>query len=140
MGATVKRRSEQLDSLLFYARMVSCVEFMPAGERAEFDAWDAARPGDVGSGEWPGFAEYGIFPPRLDEAESSSHSQKEQIPSKLRWSVWLRDDLTCQRCGTRENLSVDHIRPESKGGTLELENLQTLCRSCNSKKGVSVES
>lgn len=34
-----------------------------------------------------------------------------------------------------ESLSLDHIHPHSRGGSDQPENLQTLCRSCNSKKG-----
>ncbi len=60
--------------------------------------------------------------------------KKVSIPHSLKWSIWERDNFTCKFCGTRENLSIDHVRPESKGGTLDIENLQTLCRSCNSKK------
>jgi len=43
--------------------------------------------------------------------------------------------ISCHRSGKRKNLTIDHIHPESKGGTLDLSNLQTLCKSCNSKKG-----
>lgn len=60
---------------------------------------------------------------------------KKKIPDALRWQVWERDNFTCRQCGTRRFLSVDHIKPERSGGTLELENLQTLCRRCNSIKG-----
>lgn len=62
-------------------------------------------------------------------------SVKAAIPDALRWEVWERDNFTCQHCGSRKYLSVDHIIPESRGGTLEIENLQTLCRKCNSSKG-----
>lgn len=43
----------------------------------------------------------------------------------------------CVSCGEKEEkkLTIDHIKPVSKGGTDELQNLQILCRSCNSKKG-----
>lgn len=60
---------------------------------------------------------------------------KAPIPPDIRWAVWERDNYTCKWCGTRKHLAVDHIIPESKGGTLDLDNLQTLCRSCNSSKG-----
>ena len=60
---------------------------------------------------------------------------KQPIPPDIRWAVWERDNYTCQICGKRKHLSIDHIYPESKGGTLEISNLQTLCQSCNSRKG-----
>lgn len=61
--------------------------------------------------------------------------KKISIPQALRWLVFERDNFTCQHCGKRQHLAVDHIYPESKGGTLELTNLQTLCKRCNSSKG-----
>jgi len=61
--------------------------------------------------------------------------RKQIIPPEIRWFVWERDNFTCKMCGSRRNLSIDHIYPESKGGLLEKENLQTLCKSCNSRKG-----
>lgn len=61
--------------------------------------------------------------------------KKEPIPPEIRWAVWERDNFTCKHCESRQNLSVDHILAESKGGTMTLENLQTLCKSCNSRKG-----
>jgi 5-methylcytosine-specific restriction endonuclease McrA len=41
----------------------------------------------------------------------------------------------CLKCGTKENLTLDHIKPLIKGGLNTLDNLQTLCGYCNSKKG-----
>jgi len=40
----------------------------------------------------------------------------------------------CAQCGSQENLTIDHVVPMSQGGTDEVENLQFLCRSCNSRK------
>lgn len=81
----------------------------------------------------------------------------------LRRAVFLRDDFTCQLCGHRPAdipvawdgrstylclgtdtvfqwpflavICPDHIIPRCKGGVNTLENLQTLCVSCNTKKG-----
>lgn len=39
----------------------------------------------------------------------------------------------CQRCGSREDLTIDHVRPLSKGGK-NRHNLQVLCKSCNFNK------
>lgn len=70
-----------------------------------------------------------------EEARPFSGTKKTKIPAKLRWEVFKRDGFTCKGCGAQDDLSADHISPESKGGKTTLENLQTLCRSCNSKKG-----
>lgn len=41
----------------------------------------------------------------------------------------------CLCCGSRKKLTIDHVVPISQGGTDDIENLQLLCRSCNSRKG-----
>jgi hypothetical protein len=52
------------------------------------------------------------------------------------WTVLARDNWTCCSCGRSSKeegitLEVDHITPRSKGGTNEINNLQTLCKKCN---------
>ena len=44
----------------------------------------------------------------------------------------------CNGCKTMcpfQNFTVDHVVPQSKGGTDHVENLQLLCGHCNSVKG-----
>jgi len=53
----------------------------------------------------------------------------------LRLCVFSRDNYRCKHCNSEYNLSVDHIKPVIEGGRDYFGNLQTLCRSCNSKKG-----
>ena len=56
------------------------------------------------------------------------------ISSTIRNIVFSKDGFKCVYCKSTKNLTVDHIKPESYGGTLDIENLQTLCRTCNSRK------
>lgn len=60
---------------------------------------------------------------------------KQPIPRRIRVEVFTRDAHQCKHCGCKDDLTIDHIIPEVAGGTLDLDNLQTLCRPCNSRKG-----
>lgn len=42
--------------------------------------------------------------------------------------------VSCHETNVKK-LSIDHIKPVSKGGGDDFSNLQIMCRSCNSKKG-----
>ena len=53
---------------------------------------------------------------------------------KIRQFIFARDGRVCKTCGTNRILTLDHIIPVSRGGVDHVENLQVLCRSCNSKK------
>jgi len=44
----------------------------------------------------------------------------------------------CLCCGSDEYISLDHIIPISKGGKNKVDNLQPLCKYCNSKKGSNI--
>lgn len=61
-----------------------------------------------------------------------------RISKKKRLEVFERDHWACNVCGSRSNLTVDHILPVSKGGGKELSNLQVLCGTCNELKGDKV--
>ncbi len=41
----------------------------------------------------------------------------------------------CLSCGTDKDITVDHVKPLSIGGTNTIDNLQPLCGSCNYRKG-----
>jgi 5-methylcytosine-specific restriction endonuclease McrA len=52
-----------------------------------------------------------------------------------RRAVFARDDWTCQYCGARTTLTVDHVIPRSKGGTSTWDNIVASCAPCNRRKG-----
>lgn len=52
-----------------------------------------------------------------------------------RRNIMKRDRSTCQYCGTRSDLTLDHVLPKSRGGADSWENLVTACNNCNVKKG-----
>lgn len=74
-------------------------------------------------------------PTHPEESQPRRYTKK-SIDAVVRKQVFERDKYRCRHCGDYRDLTVDHIIPESKGGAHELENFQTLCRMCNSKKGV----
>ncbi len=61
-----------------------------------------------------------------------------QVSDRVRFEVFKRDKFTCQYCGRAAPdvvLNCDHITPVAKGGTGDVLNLITSCRSCNGGKG-----
>lgn len=52
-----------------------------------------------------------------------------------RENIFKRDNNKCGYCGTNKDLTLDHIKPRSKGGLNTWENLVTCCFPCNLKKG-----
>jgi len=52
----------------------------------------------------------------------------------LRKKALRRDRRVCRLCGKVGSNEVDHITPVAEGGSWELSNLQTLCKSCHKTK------
>lgn len=51
------------------------------------------------------------------------------------WSELLdKYNYACVGCLSKENITVDHKLPLSRGGTNNIDNLQPLCMQCNLKK------
>ena len=48
-----------------------------------------------------------------------------------RQRIFKRDDYKCAYCNSPKNLTIDHIRPKSRGGDNTWLNLITCCKPCN---------
>jgi hypothetical protein len=60
------------------------------------------------------------------------------IRQSTRLAIYLRDGMACCYCGASVEqgaaLSLDHVKPHSKGGGNEATNLVTCCSRCNSSR------
>lgn len=51
-----------------------------------------------------------------------------------RFNLFLRDEFCCQYCGSKGDLTFDHVLPRSKGGITSWENVVAACSPCNLRK------
>jgi len=62
---------------------------------------------------------------------------RKPISKRIRFEVFKRDSFTCQYCGNKPPgiiLELDHLKPVSKKGTDNINNLITSCFNCNRGK------
>lgn len=93
---------------------------------------------EIVSGGW------GLFEPGDDSPIVSSASRiklhllfqelNNRFWEKRRKQVFERDGFKCVVCRSPFNLSIDHIKNRSQGGTHDMSNLQTLCSLCHEEK------
>jgi hypothetical protein len=74
-----------------------------------------------------------------NEILPSRYRERKNISAKIRKAVMERDKYRCVKCESFVDLQIDHVYPHSKGGSDELDNLQTLCASCNRIKKDKVD-
>lgn len=95
-------------------------------------------------------------PPRMDDPHmklllfyAKSDEWKRAHKKKARWIQYQdgadfifelarRYGYRCVKCGRKTKLGLDHIRPVSKGGCTEMDNLQLMCGPCNEEKGQQI--
>jgi 5-methylcytosine-specific restriction endonuclease McrA len=73
------------------------------------------------------------------------HNHKETIPKRIRELVWTTNNSEtfstkcfvtwCENKINVFNFQVGHDIPESKGGTLDIDNLKPICSNCNLSMG-----
>jgi len=124
--------------LFYYGMMIGATSIMPDVMKQELYKWELENidgSGKLATEDWPGWIP--IIGKCPEIAPRREKDKKKPIPQYLRIRVFERDHYRCLHCGSWKRLSVDHIIPESKGGPTRFDNLQTLCKSCNSIKGSS---
>ncbi|WP_353963744.1 HNH endonuclease signature motif containing protein [Streptomyces sp. NBC_00237] len=109
----------------------------PGGDSVPRAASICYRPGCVGRTVRQGLC--GIHAPAERPWARTSPRNRDKISHpvwqrRIRPQALNRDGYACAACGSREELEVDHIIPIAKGGTWELENAQTLCKTCHKEK------
>lgn len=51
-----------------------------------------------------------------------------------RFNLFLRDEFRCQYCGSKGDLTFDHVVPRSRGGVTCWDNVVAACSPCNLRK------
>ena len=64
-----------------------------------------------------------------------TYVQPTRYPAFTRFNVFLRDKFECQYCGSRDDLTFDHVIPRAHGGQTTWLNVVAACSPCNLKKG-----
>jgi hypothetical protein len=93
------------------------------------------RPISYDKGYW--HKECQSWPFRVTKADilARRRSEFDRKSKMIRKVLIQRDGERCKFCGTTDKLTIDHIVSIYQGGSDDLDNLQLLCSSCNSRKG-----
>jgi len=57
-----------------------------------------------------------------------------RFPAFTRFNLFLRDQFSCQYCGSKGEMTFDHVIPRSRGGRTTWENVVAACGRCNLRK------
>ena len=88
--------------------------------------------------------QFGVFAEIYHRTDVPRRTDQGKLPNYRthRHTLYGRQEGHCGGCRVLfpfRNLTVDHVVPQSKGGTDALENLQLLCGACNSTKGAGTQ-
>ena len=86
--------------------------------------------------------EVGFFGEVISRDDIPKRSEKLPNYRTHKHTLYGQQEGLCGGCGEHfpfKNFTVDHIVPQSKGGTDHYDNLQLLCNYCNSVKGTGTQ-
>ena len=108
----------------------------PDYQTFEFESWRDAADYAKEITKYIHGASWKILVPEIIVLNDYTGINKRQVKFSRR-NIFERDDYTCQYCRNRfkrQDLTIDHVLPKSRGGTSRWENVALACLSCNSKK------
>jgi len=77
-------------------------------------------------------------PERMAHLKARRYARKKNAEGFHTFEEWQellkKYGWKCAHCGAENDITKDHIIPLSENGTDYIDNIQPLCRSCNSKK------
>ena len=68
----------------------------------------------------------------------TARQEQREFGADLIYDLAVKYGYRCVKCGCTRRLGLDHIRPISKGGRTEIDNLQLMCQVCNADKADQV--
>ncbi|MFP4502932.1 MAG: HNH endonuclease [Candidatus Hydrogenedentota bacterium] len=103
----------------------------------DFDAWCDLSLHSNGHGRYVHTPAIRIRLPEVILLSTFNGFVRREVPFTRR-NIFTRDDHRCQYCGKRfpkQELTIDHVTPRSRGGGDTWENLVLACVRCNVRKG-----
>ncbi len=101
----------------------------------DFDTWkDLSRFAGTGVVYTP---QYPLLAPEVILLRRCNKLPKHYVKFNRR-NIYQRDNFTCQYCGKvlpRNELTIDHVIPRSRGGKSNWQNVVLACIQCNADKG-----
>jgi 5-methylcytosine-specific restriction endonuclease McrA len=79
---------------------------------------------------------------RFYESQNKRRGLKSKTKNPLKIKEWkellILYGNKCLSCGSKDKITIDHVIPLALGGEHTKENIQPLCKSCNSKKSTKI--